>query len=412
MRAGNYLQYGTHTVWAAFQLACQQLSGTHRGSRSFTADTDTKSDRIRHARAKPDDILHVPDYRDSNPYQTGLIDELSEQGLTVSACVPSGIFPLLSSYLSQGRPDIIHLHWIHRFFVTDRGVGPILTAVLGFRLVVELLVLRLYGVGLVWTVHNLADHERLAPRTERAIRSLCVRMVHRLVVHCPEAAAETTEAYRLQTWNRTGISVIPHGNYDPFYQRTGTRTKARERLGIPDDATVLLYFGLIRPYKNVTELIETFSRIESSTVLYVVGNPWTSELERAVKTACARDGRIRNRLEYIPDAEVPRYFLAADAIVLPFNGVLTSGSAILAMTFGRAIIAPKAGCIPSLVSDDRGGITYDPNDSAGLEQALITAMADRSQLRTMGRRNRRIADTLSWDRIATETAQIYEDIGG
>ena len=401
MRAGKHLQVGTHTLWAAFQLACQQLSGTHRGSRLSPQEQNTESS------LQVLSVLHMPDYRDANPYQQGLLDGLAANDVAVSARKPTGMVPLLTRYVQEGEPDVIHLHWLHRFFVTERMNAPLLTILLGIRLLVELVILRLLGVTLVWTVHNLADHERSAPRAERSIRAVAARCMHQLIVHCPEAAAETTRYYRLETLNRTGISVIPHGNYDPFYSLSGTRDEARTALDLHTDDPVLLYFGLIRPYKNVDGLLETVQQLDHDVTLLVVGNPWNAVVEHDIRALASNDPRVQTRLEYVPDEDVPQYFLAADAVVLPFTGVLTSGSAILAMTFGRALIAPHSGCIPSLIGDQRGGISYDPDCSTGLHQALVTAIRDRERLRTMGNRNRRVADTLDWADIAAQTREVY-----
>ena len=49
-------------------------------------------------------------------------------------------------------------------------------------------------------------------------------------------------------------------------------------------------------------------------------------------------------LRYIPDAELQVWLRAADVVVLPFRDILTSGSAILALSFGRAVVAPALGC--------------------------------------------------------------------
>lgn len=51
---------------------------------------------------------------------------------------------------------------------------------------------------------------------------------------------------------------------------------------------------------------------------------------------------------------------AADAVVLPFENVLSSGLALLAMTFGRGLVAPEIGCVEALLNPG-GGIGYDPS---------------------------------------------------
>lgn len=67
----------------------------------------------------------------------------------------------------------------------------------------------------------------------------------------------------------------------------------------------------------------------------------------------------------IDDFVLKDYMKAADVMVLPYRDIINSGSAILGMSFGKAIIAPHLGCIPEILKSE-GGILYDPNDKNGL----------------------------------------------
>jgi len=353
-------------------------------------------------------VLMCPDYTESNPYQSELIDALADRDVDVTPVSVGGAFPLLSAARRHGVPDVVHLHWAHRFLIADRRFPTVLAAALGVRLLLELCVLRALGARLVWTVHNLADHERTAPRVELAVRRGLAEVVHRLVVHCDAAAASVREAYGLPDRVARRIRVVPHGNFADVYADETTREDARHCLGLSEDVPVLLYFGLIRPYKNVPALVETFRALDLDARLLVVGNPWSDAIEREVRAACGDDDRIRTVLEYVPDDEIQRYMRAADAVVLPFDSVLTSGSAVLAMTFGRAVIAPELGCLPGLVGSE-GGHLYDPEDPDALAAALRRAVADPDRLDSMGRRNRAVADRLDWGWIADRTRAVYRD---
>lgn len=351
-------------------------------------------------------VLMCPDYTRANPYQSALIDGLEDEGVRVIPTNGAGAFPLLGSYRSRGRPDLLHLHWLHRYLVADR-LPRLLAVPLAVRLLLELLVLRIRGVRIVWTVHNLSNHESPTPRTEVAVRSLVARLADRVIVHCDRAAEQIRERYRLPDHVGERIAVVPHGNYDEWYAAGPGRRKARAELGVETDRPIFLYFGMIRPYKNVPGLIRAFRSIDAEARLLVVGNPRDAEVEIRVRSASAGDDRIRQTLEYVPDEDVPTYFRAADVVVLPFQNVLTSGSAILAMTFGRAVIAPRLGCIPGLLGGN-GGIIYDPQVDEALKQALRTALDQAANLPEMGARNRRVADRLDWERIGSMTSEVYE----
>ncbi|MFC6835026.1 glycosyltransferase family 4 protein [Halomarina ordinaria] len=346
-----------------------------------------------------------PDYSGSNSYQRQLRDGLSECGYDVRLSQCDRPFPLLEAVRENGRPDVFHIHWLHRYFVTERAP---LTAVLGLRLLVELLVLKSLGVRTVWTVHNLADHERRSPRLEAAVRNLAARLCDRLVVHCESARDLIATEYHLPQRVVDRIDVVPHGHYIDSYENEVDRETARERLGF-DDERVFLYFGLIRPYKNVVELIETFAAVEDADArLLVVGSPWNDTIREEILGLAARDERVRPVLEFVPDEDIQVYMNAADVTVFPFEEVLTSGTALLAMSFGRPVVAPRRGCVAELV-DDEGGFAYDPSAPNALRDALRTAAA--ADLAGMGAYNYEKVRQFDWDSIARKTALVYRRAG-
>ncbi|MDR5674627.1 glycosyltransferase [Halalkaliarchaeum sp. AArc-GB] len=351
-------------------------------------------------------VLMSPDYSDSNPYQSELIDALESHDVRVHPVDVVGAFPLLSGVRHHGVPDVLHLHWVHHFIIAERWGRPLFAVLLGVRLFLELVVLKLLGVRLVWTVHNLVNHEGHAPRTELVSRHVVARLVNRIVVHCESAAGTVRDRYRLPERVGDRIRVVPHGHFADAYRNEITQPEARRRLELPQGDPVLLYFGLIRPYKNVSELVETFRTVDGDARLLIVGNPWNEAIEHRVRRACKGDDRVEAVLEYVPDEHVQVYMRAADAVVLPFDSVLTSGSAVLGMTFGRAAIAPRLGCLPDLVGSD-GGILYDPVDPDGLRSGLHRAMNDPEGLAAMGRRNRAAARQLDWNHIGKRTRTVY-----
>jgi glycosyltransferase involved in cell wall biosynthesis len=201
------------------------------------------------------------------------------------------------------------------------------------------------------------------------------------------------------------MDVIPHGHYLDNYENTVTEREARDALDIDQSATVFLFFGLIRRYKGVFDLVDAFRAASlPDSRLVIVGNPATDTLRAELRLATAADDRIRGIYEFVPDDEIQTYMNAADAVVLPFRRVTTSGSAVLAMSFGNAIVVPRIGCLPELATDE-GAVFYDPGDAAGLETSLERS-ADRD-LTAMGECNRRRVGQYDWASIAAQTERVY-----
>jgi glycosyltransferase involved in cell wall biosynthesis len=95
---------------------------------------------------------------------------------------------------------------------------------------------------------------------------------------------------------------------------------------------------------------------------------------------------------------------AADVITLPFLAATTSGTLMLALSWGRPVIAPALGCLPSTVAPE-AGILYDPTDSEGLPKALKSIRG--WQLNGASAAALACARRWDWDEIAAQTEGAY-----
>jgi glycosyltransferase involved in cell wall biosynthesis len=205
------------------------------------------------------------------------------------------------------------------------------------------------------------------------------------------------------------VVVIPHGHFIDSYENTVSREEAREWLGVGDEP-VFLFFGNVRPYKGVDDLVAAFKRLDGDARLFVVGRSLDDEeADARLRAACAEDDRITTVFEFVPEADIQRYMNAADALVLPFEEVLTSGSAILGMSFGRAVVAPRLGCLPDVLSETPE-LLYRPDDPDGLYDALRRARE--ADLEAAGQRNYEKVRGYDWNGIAARTRSVYENAAG
>jgi glycosyltransferase involved in cell wall biosynthesis len=199
--------------------------------------------------------------------------------------------------------------------------------------------------------------------------------------------------------------VAPHGH---FIGVTATATgRSRQRLAIPDDRFVFLYFGGLRPYKGVDDLIASFTQLaEPRTLLVVAGRAsdpgYAETLRRRVSSS---DVTFVDR--FIPDESVQWFFNASDVVVLPFREILTSSSLLLAMSFGRMVVAPRLGCVPDY-ADPSCNVIYEPAVPDALTNALrATLMKD---VDAYGRSNLEAVRRFDWDDSAARTAAVYRNL--
>jgi glycosyltransferase involved in cell wall biosynthesis len=348
---------------------------------------------------RPLRVVHLPVYRD-NAYQPLLMTALARQGIEVIDGGGGGTF--LRTALTKWKPDVIHFHWLHPYLIRSTVAG---TLARGVRLLIEVLILRLFGVRIVWTLHNLQNHDRKHVRLERWLTRAFVRLTDRVIAHCP--AAERLGRAQFADRRRGRWVVIPHGSYVGCYPDEIARREARARLNLPPDGLVFLFFGRIQPYKGVLELIATFRAANLSNArLVIAGRPADPEADRLVTDAVAGSAAIAYRPGFVPDDEVQVLMRASDVVVLPFRDVLTSSSVLLAMSFGRAVIAPRLGCVPETVAAGTD-LLYCPGDRDGLARALGGSATRAPELAEIGAANRRAAEAFPWDRVATMTAHTY-----
>jgi len=347
-------------------------------------------------------VLFVPDYSSGNPYQRELAAALERHGVSVDMAIPGvSNLPFAQAVRESGVPDVLHLHWVYPFML---GRYRAVTVIKGTRLLVELLVLKLLGVQVIWTVHNLTDHENRTPRLERLYRQLVARLCDTLIVHCPAARERVLDEYNLPDRYREKISVIPHGHYVDSYPNDVSPTDARRDLGTDPDKTTFLFFGRIREYKNVPALVDAFEQVDDAE-LYVVGRPGSESLDVELSERCADVDAVTYVPEFVPEDEIQRYMTAADVVVLPFSDVLSSGSAILAMSFATPVVAPDIGCVSTLLAN-QSELVYDPDREGALAETLQTATTLDTD--AVGERNReQMLNAHDWDAVGAQTCQVY-----
>jgi glycosyltransferase involved in cell wall biosynthesis len=236
------------------------------------------------------------------------------------------------------------------------------------------------------------------------------RLADAVIVHCASAVQALGDALEVPAGARQRIHVIPHGHYVGAYPDHVSREEARSRLAIPRDARAVAFIGWVRPYKGVLELVEAFGRVDDPALrLVIAGRALDDDYAARVRGAAAGDGRVHLALGFVPDDELQVYLRAADVVATPFLEIFTSGSVLLAMSFGRAVIAPRRGCVADTL-DEAGGLLYDADDPDGLETALD--MARSADVQAMGRHNAEALDRFAWPRIAAATRSVYASVLG
>lgn len=334
-----------------------------------------------------------------NPYVSLLSKGLCQPALGLQVSIVDR-FSCQWVWRHRRAVDVLHFHWLELLFIyptRSHSLRRWTSVVLG------LLLARLSGIRIAYTVHNVWQHEGRRGELVCLGNLVILALAHAVHVH----DRQTAELLERRWKRRRGVRVIPHGNYVSAYPNDATFSEARKRLGLDESAFVYLFLGRIRPYKGIEELLAAFKALEAhDAVLLIAGEAQEPSYTQRVRDLAEDDDRIRLALRFVDGDSLQFYLNACDICVLPYRHVTASGSALLSFSFARPIIAPRMGCFVQLLGDDERGILYDPETPGGLARALCHARE--ADLMAMRASCGQFAERLNWDDIARQHAAIYE----
>lgn len=147
-----------------------------------------------------------------------------------------------------------------------------------------------------------------------------------------------------------------------------TKTEACKALGLPDDKQYMLFFGLVRAYKGLDLLLDAFGQVKDKLPdlqLIIAGEFYEHEEKyRAQIEANGLNNRVIIRNEFIPDADLRKYFGAADLIVQPYKSATQSGVTQVAFHFEKPMLVTNVGGLGEIVHDHKMGYACEPSAPA------------------------------------------------
>jgi glycosyltransferase involved in cell wall biosynthesis len=195
------------------------------------------------------------------------------------------------------------------------------------------------------------------------------------------------------------VHVIPHGILRP----AGDAPLPPE---LPEyDGTVVLCFGLVRPYKGIDVLLEAWRGIERAE-LWIVG---AARMDTAALHAAAPSG-VRFVERFVSEGEAAALFRRADLAVLPYREIDQSGVLFTALGFGVPLVLSDVGGFPD-VARAGAAVLVPPGDAKGLHDALASLLDDPARSALLATAALRLAaESHDWDAIARAHLELYESL--
>lgn len=342
-------------------------------------------------------VVHLPVYTE-NAYQPNLMDAQRRLGWRVTDGGGGGNF--VRTALGSWKADILHLHWLHPYLLRDSAVG---SWARGLRFLAEIALVRRRGTRIVWTVHNLSNHDQRHSEIELKLTRMLVRQVDLVVAHGQYAVDVAKDRYRIPS--TTPFLSVRFPNYSQRYRTELTEEQSRDFWQTKTSGTVFGFLGRVEPYKQVIELVEAFRSVGGACDRLLIGGRASSN-DYAAQVTRAIDGDVRIQFlnTYLDEQDMASFLKAVDVMACPSKGILTSSSVPLAMSFGIPVVAPAEGCIPEETGDT--GFLYD-GSAQGLQHALRLAIQHKARLRELGHAARHRAAEASPERVALKIIDQY-----
>ena len=261
---------------------------------------------------------------------------------------------------------------------------------------------RRYHLPVVYLVHNVIPHEEKF--WDRWMVKFALAPADGFIVQTPR------ERERLLSLLPKAITELsPHPTYSMLTKQRVDKALARQSLGLPLDRPLLLFFGIVRPYKGLKYLIEALSLLKTRGVtptLLVAGDFWhdRSLYEKQIEAyGLAEQVKLDDR--YIPDEDAALMFSAADVLVAPYTGGTQSGVAGLALGFGLPIIT-SALVSAGLSEAASENLWVVPAEDAGALADAIGAFLEKP----VNHRTNELGTQDNWWKMVAAIERLYEQV--
>ncbi len=343
-------------------------------------------------------VYFWPGYSRSNPY-TDLLYSAARSTYDIGA---GTIRDALSALSAPGpkRPRVIfHLHWLNEITANAKTRDAAEQSFADF--LNDLALFRERGGRVVWTIHNTLSHDGRFRDLELEMSPIITARSDVLHFHARSSVPEVLQVFPFPV-ERAVISA--HGNYAGVYRDNGlSQNDARAALGIDPGDDVILSIGFVRPYKGTELLLEAFRTVMRDRPrlrLIVAGRVHGGVLPDIVPPLTRSEmERITVTNSFVEPERLQYYLRAADIGIYPYRSILTSGSLLLALTFGLPAILPGVGMVREVLDGYDAGITFPHGAGTGPVSSAIAALFARKDEGTLGQMSenaRKRAAQLVW----------------
>lgn len=260
-----------------------------------------------------------------------------------------------ANYISRQNPDLVAFIWYQPFFGFSIGT-------------VARLIRKKFKGRILFITENIISHESMF--YDRILTRYALRSADKFLVLSDVVEKGIKTLYPDKKVFRSTLPI-----YDCYgFDQGLSKSDARKKLGIAENKKVLLFFGYIRAYKGLMNLIEAMPYLlkeDENYFLLIVGEFYESKekyFERIKELNIGKNVLVID--EFVPNEEVGLYYSAADLVVLPYNSATQSGILNIAYGFKKPVVVTNVGGLPELVEDGKTGFIVEPHNPLALAEGI------------------------------------------
>lgn len=261
-------------------------------------------------------------------------------------------------HITQFSPDLVLIQWWTTFWAP------------AFASVAHAVKAKNIRVG--YLIHNVIPHE--ARPWDKFLAKMALKRGDAFLV---QSSGQQIALDALVSGAQ--VTLIKHPVYDMFTEQKMDKATARQKLGLPESIPVVLFFGIVRPYKGLSLLIEAIGQLNAEGMnvgVLIAGEFWEDVhryREQIDGLNLSQKVRIDNR--YIPNEEVSVIFSAADVFAAPYTSATQSGAVKMALGFGLPVVITEPVLDETMCAGIEQNVFVCPtNNIPLLKKAIVNAL--------------------------------------
>lgn len=319
--------------------------------------------------------------------------------------------------------DLVHLQHEYSFF---GGIAPGASSLpTYYRALRRPLVITAHTVNTAAEQLRLAEEarwrQRLAKQALSSLPSFRATVerapfapAKELIVH----TASARERFLRRGFRPERVHVLPAGT--PPRSDIGGDPESvsafRERFGL-HGRKVATIFGFVSQDKGYEVALEALSSLPPAVKLLIAGGARVEREEPYVEglTAEIRRRGLGDRVAitgYLEEPDVAAAMAASDVVLVPHRAANGSYSVMVALAYGKPVLASDLPCFRDIAEADGGVELFDVGDETALAERLGFLLASQNRRRELAVAAESYAAGRSWSAVAERTLGLYRSAMG